>query len=330
MWCFKKYKAIAYLPTTYALLQYYLLEPYEVKETLFFINTTFPELISNRLSNVIPVRYISLYYHYLFLMKIHLYSFFNPKTPVYLGGNLPFADLFMKSFETVFYLEDGVGSYELVYNRERQVVKRNKSMLSRWLHGDRYPWYGLANNVRIIYLTGILPIPEIIANKVELIDLQLLWQQKNLSQKESILKVFLPEGIDKYMFVGYETLSLTQPFREDSGIHFLESDKIDVYRKLLSGYDESKVLIKVHPREKTDYSCYFPKARILKTPCPMELLTLMGLPVKRAISVNSTAIFNLGSSVEKIISGYDITPALAEEAKRRGLHDGISNRFTTK
>lgn len=62
----------------------------------------------------------------------------------------------------------------------------------------------------------------------------------------------------------------------------------------------------------------------------MELLTLMGLPVKRAISVNSTAIFNLGSSVEKIISGYDITPALAEEAKRRGLHDGISNRFTTK
>ena len=329
MWYFKRYKAIAYLPTTYTLLQYYLLEPYDVKDTLFLINLTLPKAVVNRLPNVKLLSSLSLYNRCTSSLIIHFYSFLNRKTPVYSGGDLQYVNWFLTFFETVFYLEDGVGSYEHVYNEERQVIQR-KSILKRWLCGDMYPRYGLADNVRKIYLTGILPIPEIISNKVELIDLKRLWQQKDSRQKENILKIFLPEGLNNKGLDNCETLLLTQPFSEDSSNHFSESDKIEVYRKLLSGYDEWKVLIKVHPREKTDYSYYFPKAQILQTPCPMELLMLLGLSVKKAISVNSTAIFNLGNSVEKIISGYDITPALAEEAKKRGLYDGISNRFTIK
>ena len=333
MWCLKKYKAIAYLPNTYALLQYYLLEPYKAEDTLFFIQDSFPKEVATRLPVAKNAGPFFLYSNYFFSPMIRFYSFLNHKTPVYLGGELQFTSLFLKCFDVCFYLEDGVVSYEIVCNKERSVIQKRKvrsGWLGRWLLGDLYPILGQAENVQTVYLTGILPIPEPIAHKVELIDLKLLWQQKDLQQKENILKVFLPEGFDKDRLVGCETLLLTQPFSEDFGECFPEQEKIDIYRKLLSGYDESKVLIKVHPREKTDYSCYFPQAKILRTSCPMELLMLLGLHIKRAVSVNSTAIFNLGNSVEKIISGYEVSPALAKEAKRRGLYDGISNGSENK
>ncbi|WP_195372678.1 MULTISPECIES: hypothetical protein [Parabacteroides] len=43
-------------------------------------------------------------------------------------------------------------------------VKR-KNWMSRLVWGDGCPGFGLADNVRTFYLTGILPIPEIIAGK---------------------------------------------------------------------------------------------------------------------------------------------------------------------
>lgn len=142
--------------------------------------------------------------------------------------------------------------------------------------------------------------------------------------------MFLPQDIDLNLFNDCDTILLTQPFSEYSEGNFAESDKIDVYHQLLAGYDESKVLIKVHPAESTDYSVYFPSAKIIAIPCPMELLALLGIPLCRAITVNSTAIYSLGDSVEKIITGYDVTPTLIKEAKRRNLYDGISNKLKTK
>lgn len=327
MWFFKKYKAIAYLPNSYALLQYYLLEPNKIEDTFFLFDGAFPKSISSQVQGAKILNLHNRYTRCLSSIMVHFCSLLNRKTPVYLASKITFTNLFLKYVDTAFYLEDGTASYELdAYKNDKQVIERNTSMLNRWMYGDFYPRYGSADTVLKIYLTGLLPISKIIANKVELINLKLLWQQKSLEQKENILKVFLPDGLNKSRLEKCEVLLLTQPFSEDSDDIFLESDKIDVYRKLLSGYDESKVLIKVHPREKTDYSHYFPKAQILRTPCPMELLTLTGLQIKRAVSVNSTAIFSLDDSVEKIISGYDVTPALIADTKRRGIYDGSSNR----
>ncbi|WP_455637984.1 glycosyltransferase family 52 [Parabacteroides sp.] len=319
MWHLNKYRAIAYLPTPYALLQYYLLEPYKAEDTLFFIHDGFPKAVSNRIPGAILLSGSSKWAFRISSILIRFYACLNRKMPVYLGGDLTFTNLFLECFDTVFYMEDGTASYVLVHNTERQTKQRNESMMNRWLYGNWQPWYGLAECVRKVYLTGILPIPEIIADKVELIDLELLWQQKDSKQKENIQNIFVPKDLDKTGFDNCKVLLLTQPFSEDSDGYFSESDKIEVYRKLVAGYDESEVLIKVHPREITDYSHYFPRVRILRTTCPMELLMLLGLSVQRAVSVNSTAIFNLNQSVEKIISGYNVTPALAEEAKRRGI-----------
>lgn len=325
---FGKYKAITYLSNPYALLQYYLLAPFPIEDTLFFFHN-FPLSIVQSVSATKQVAK-SDKGRYLLILKVYWCALCNRDIPVYLNGRTFLSNLFLRLFKHLFYLEDGVGSYELVLRPEYQKIKKDNRLLYRWLWGDRYPCFGLADNVECIYLTGILPIPDIISKKVQLINLYTLWQQKSPDQKKEILDVFLPQEIALSLFDNCDTVLLTQPFSEYSEGNFSESDKIEVYRRLLAGYDESKVLIKVHPSESTDYSVYFPSAKIIANPCPMELLVLLDIPLCKAITVNSTAIYNLGDSVEKIITGYDVTPALIKEAKRCNIYDGISNKLKTK
>lgn len=325
---FSHYKAIVYVPNPYTLLQYYLLAPCKEEETLFFFHERFPVSIVQRVSGAKILsekdnsRYIS-------SLIVHWFALRNRNLSVYLGGWLLFTNLFIKLFKHLFYLEDGAASYEVVVQPEYQVEKKEKVWWKRWMFGDTYPLFGLADGVECIYLTGIFPIPDIILSKTKIIDLKSLWQQKSLTDKKRILDVFLFKEKDIELIKKCDTLLLTQPFSEYSSV-FTESDKIEVYRRLLTGYDESKVLIKVHPYEKTDYSIYFPLAQIINTPFPLELLMLQEITLHKVITVNSTAVFSLGDGIEKVISGYDVTPALIEEAKRRNIYEGISNKLVTK
>ena len=325
---FGHYKAIVYLPNPYALLQYYLLAPCKEEETLFLFHEKFPESVVQHISGA-KILSEKGKKRYVFSLIVHWFALRNHNLPVYLGGWLFFTDLFIKLFKHLFYLEDGTLSYEEVTNPEHHVTKKRKAWWRRWMFGDTYDPFGLADGVECIYLTGILPIPDIILPKTKVIDLKSLWQQKKTTEKKRILDVFQFEENDLELMKACDTLLLTQPFNEYSSI-FTESDKIEVYRRLLAGQDESKVLIKVHPYEKTDYSVYFPSAQIIHTPCPLELLLLQEITLHKVITVNSTAVFSIGDGIEKVISGYDVTPALTEEAKRRNIYNGISNKLVTK
>lgn len=323
---FKRYKAVAYLPNLYTLLQYLLLEPYKIEDTLFYIHPEFPVSVVPGLPESDFLKEGSKFQKVFSVFKIYWTILRNHNLPLYLGGYLFFIHVFLRYSKNAVYLEDGTASYEKIFDKENSVRSKRKNFLSRLLMGDLYPWFGLADNVRTIYLTGILPIPEIIADKVELINLKQLWLQKNKKQQEEIARIFLPSGFDRELIRRYDVLLLTQPFSECSGEYFSEEEKIEVYRRLVSGYDESCIVIKKHPAETTDYSKYFPKACIIDLPSPLELLVFMGLSAKTVLSVNSTAIFGMDAFKEKIVSGYDVTPALIRECKRRGIYDGISNK----
>lgn len=320
---FKRYKAVAYLPNLYSLLQYLLLEPYKIKDTLFFIHGEFPKLVASRLpeSNFLGENFLSKSFS---CLKVYLLVLFNKNIAVYLGGHLAFTNCFLRISKNPIYLEDGTASYEI--QKEKRSKQKQERLLARLFKGDIYPKAGLADHVQKIYLTGILPIPEIIANKVEIINLKSLWLLKTEAQKKEICHIFLPEGFDVNLIGKYGVLLLTQPFSECSWGRFSEKEKIEVYRKLISGYNESELVIKTHPSESTNYRKYFPKAHILDISCPLELLSLMGFRANTVISVNSTSVFGLEGFQEKIISGYDVTPELKREAIVRGIYEGISNR----
>lgn len=324
---FKRYKAIVYLPNLYTVLQYMLLESPEENDTLFFIHDKFPAEVSSRMKNVVYVMNTPAKKHLFSLLKIHYYAFIYRNIPVFLAGDLVYTDLFLSRFKNIFYLEDGIGSYVLADKEAMSFVCQRKSAWRRFISGDIHLRMGLADNVRKIYLTGILPLPASAAGKGEIINLKQLWVKKDPAQQKEIKRLFIPPDFDYSQMNDCEVLLLTQPFSEHSSGHFSEDEKIEVYRKLLEGIDESKVIIKPHPAETTDYRHYFPNVFVMDICCPLELLSFTGFKIKKAISVSSTAILNLDNSVGKIIGGHDITPALALETKRRGVYEITLNKY---
>lgn len=148
--------------------------------------------------------------------------------------------------------------------------------------------YGVHRNVNKVYLTGLGKIPKSIENKVEIVNLRNLWEKKSLEEKREILEFFsLEEDILK---IDGGIMIFTQPLSEDGIIS--EERKIELYEKVMEKYSMEKIIIKTHPREKTDYKKIFP-VKVLDKPVPFELLSLGGLKIDRAVTLFSTAALGI-------------------------------------
>lgn len=299
----KRYKALFYLSGTYTLFLYLLVKPCKTEETLFLF-TPIPQ-VSEQLKR--RINYLMLgndrtcgirkalnMLHDIFLIR--LLAFLYKKTPLYLVSN----HYFLHFFDTVIGIEDGLLSY--LDNTNPRIIPRT-NVFKNLLFGPIYPDYGYSKKVGKIYLTGMCLIPDALAGRAEVIDIRRLWERKNAEEKQEIIDLFLPGGTDVLLSSGREVILMTQPFSEDGFI--TESEKISIYKALAIGYEEKKLIIKSHPRERTDYSVCFPDAMIINGFCPMVLLVLTGLKVKTAISFNSTASYRFGESVEKVELGKE-------------------------
>jgi len=76
-----------------------------------------------------------------------------------------------------------------------------------------------------------------------------------------------------------------------------------MYETLLkdNNIDQSSLLIKTHYAEKTKYREYFPKACIIDTPVPAQLLDVMGYVADKAITISSSAIFAFAKPHTQVI-----------------------------
>ena len=163
-----------------------------------------------------------------------------------------------------------------------------------------------------IYLTKETDdIPERLKNKVEFISLKKLWDNSSKEKKNEILYVFGLETSLLKELSEKENILLTQPFSEDKVV--TEEEKIEIYKNIMKNYDEEKTVIKTHPREKTFYKDIFPKAVILDKPFPFELFSLMDSNFKKAVTVFSTSVMNLGKDVEIDFYGSRINDKLLKK-----------------
>lgn len=173
------------------------------------------------------------------------------------------------------------------------------------------------------YLTENLckEIPEEFKEKTEVVNLKRLWDNKMEEEKKLILDVFnFNEEILKK--ATKDTIMLiTQPVSEDGIIS--EEEKIEIYSKILDRYKNQSVIIKPHPREKTDYRKNFPNCYIMKEKYPIEILELVGIKLKKAVTLFSTAAFGLGKDVAIDFYGAEVNDKLF---KRFGNHDNIMKR----
>lgn len=127
-----------------------------------------------------------------------------------------------------------------------------------------------------------------------------LFRNLSRNEKKEIMGIF---GIDKNIIEKkYNILLLTQPFDIDYSA-ISENLKIELYKKIVEKYGEQKILIKTHPREKTDYEKYFPNCDVISDKFPVELLNFLPVKFKNVVAVSSTAaVYNTGKTT---VFGWD-------------------------
>ncbi len=135
----------------------------------------------------------------------------------------------------------------------------------------------------------------------ERINIANLWKNSSEWKKNFILKVFsIPpvESIKKDIVIFSQPLCIDAKFSED--------EVVNIFKPYVDKYGADNIIIKLHPRDAFDYKSAFPGISTLCTKAPQQLLDIMGVKFKTAITVCSSAVSSMDSNCEVIWIGAEI------------------------
>ena len=311
------FKNVLIIDTIYTLFLYMLLvSQVEFEQTFFFISDKLPDDIYRKLTNSYrfktPKNRLELWMFRFFLfITSSLRWKFIKNAIIYGVDNSIFSSGLVKN-NPMILLEDGASNYS---------IKKNKSkffLLKKLLFGNiaAYGCGGISPNIKKILLTGLLPIPIVIKEKVEIFSPYDLWDYSSKDKRRFIMDFFDVSDSDVKIMSNFNSILFTQPLSEDSFLLFEE--KKDLYLQLLQNCNKSKLLIKVHPRDKMDYKSIFKESYIFNKNIPMELLTMLGITFEHVYTIFSTAALSLPYKTNIHFMGTTIHPKLV---KSHGIID---------
>ena len=150
-----------------------------------------------------------------------------------------------------------------------------------------------------------------------------LWDNSPKEKKQFILNVFDINPSDIQILNSRDIILFTQQFSDD---HYLTVDEqITLYKKILSNYDQTKVIIKPHPRDSIDYKKKFPGIAVFEKIAPMQLLDLLDIHFKIAVTISSSAVLSIPYKLKIDWYGSRIHPKLLKIEGDRRLEDLLLN-----
>lgn len=295
-----------------------------LEENLYFFSDDFSQEIVNKFKNKIILKKskknIKLIRYY--KVRKFLKGILKENKEKLKGGNfflqdhLTYSQFFLNNFENKFFLiEDGVRNYTLKI-LEEESNKKKKTFLYKYMNIIKkyYPAFGLSEKIQKIYLTGILPIPNLIESKVKIVNIENLWNNLLEGEQEKILDIFniKIEKIKNLNKLKNKILLITQPLSEDRVI--TEQEKIKVYREIIEKQNVRKIYIKAHPREKINYKEVFKNFNIevIENTFPIELFLLLNIKFDKVITLFSTGALNFKGKAEVEFIGTEKYPKLYE------------------
>lgn len=246
----------------------------------------------------------------------------NEIEEIYLQDHITYSQFFLNNFiRKIYLLEEGILNYNdnILKNEFEKKIEKvrifhniKKSIIEK-IKKD-YKRFGLSEKIEKIYLTGLLPIPNLIKDKVEIININELWNNLSQKGKKEILDVFNIE-IEKIQIFDKDdkkNLLLTQPLSEDKII--TEKEKVEIYREIIEKQNVRKIYIKAHPREKTNYKEVFKNFNIevIENTFPIELFLLLNIKFDKVITLFSTGALNFKGKAEVEFIGTEKYPKLYE------------------
>lgn len=128
-----------------------------------------------------------------------------------------------------------------------------------------------------------------------------LWNKASSFKKRYIIDTFNLPSIDA---IHKDVVIFSQPLIEDA--HFSDKELTDVFNPYVKQFGAENILVKLHPRDKFDYEKAFPGISILRTKAPQQLLDIMGVKFKTAITVCSSAVSSMDKDCNIIWIGAEI------------------------
>ena len=195
--------------------------------------------------------------------------------------------------------------------RQRAVAKAHslQGFIEQAIYGKPFVWrFGENEQCKRIYLTEKNEAP-ILRNKEVIVNsFQELWQQATAEKQQFILDVFDVTPEDCARLQSKPIVFFSQPMVGDQLLNDVEY--VEVLQKIFDHYPHSELIIKTHPRDKFNYSKYFPDIAVFDKPVNLQLLSILSLSLKKAVTIFSTAVMDLPENVEIDWIGVDIHPKL--------------------
>lgn len=301
------YKNSCYVNGSYPLLLFLLMKAEgNLDDTFFFFGRGVPENIAKNFKNSWHlntyfkkknklIKYLEMYLLYRNLEKFLIKEELINKD-IYMQDDVSYSQFFLNHINKCYLLENGLANYKenILFEANKRFMNKNKikifrdKILKRSKY--RYKIFGLSNKIEKIYLTGIEKVPKIIESKTIIIDLKQIWDKLSYYKKQEILKIFNFEDLGIINKLNNKILLITQPLSEDGII--TEKEKIKIYKEITSKYKDENIVIKRHPREKTEYKKYFPNSIIIEKQFPLEILMLLNVKFTEVVTLFSTAALN--------------------------------------
>lgn len=299
----ESYSRVCVVSTVYTLLIYLLYSSFEeIKDTLFVIGKGINEEIRKKIPHLEYVDLTdsdSIFHKIISTIKLRkrLNSNYNLKDSSYWGQDSLFHSGTVLGHNKMTVIEDGFSSY---YYYEQHFTFKHR-LIRFIIHSkiDDTKVYGIGKHCSRLLGTGIGEFKDERKNILELVSIPTMWNNSDSEKRHFILRLFDVSEEELNTYKNKDVILLTQAAWQGKSTE----DMIRMYKEMLLPYEASRVLIKRHPREKLDYSVYFPEYEIITKPFPMELFSLVGVKFNVALTYNSTAVFSFPYELEKVI--YD-------------------------
>lgn len=207
---------------------------------------------------------------------------------------------FMMKKYSINLIEDGMDTYYTYHENWRNYLN--------YLFG--FPRkFGLSKYIKSIWALHPDKLPESIKNKGKHYDIDKYKKKIDSKFIPKMINVYIPEHDNIVEEITTKSknkkifLLLTQSYSEFG--HMTENKKIDIYRNIIKKYanEDHFIVIKVHPKETTDYYKIFPDYTILPAAVPIEIIYELFPPIDLCISINSTAMLNLNCNKKIMVNG---------------------------
>lgn len=305
----KNIERVCVVDTIYTLFLYLLISTAdEIKKTFVFFSSGIPEEIRKNFednSYYFDGKYKSYrrFCRNLIFTAKWKWPFLRNKNLTYWGQSHMFFSSGIIQNNKFNIVEDGLANYKRYEVRKRHSCRWLREKMYGPLYFKEEVW-GMHKNCNAIYLTGLMKVDDSIKEKVILVDINQLWKEADIEKRNIIYRLFNVEENDVQFFDADSVLLVTQCFSEDNLCS--EEAKIKMYQDIVKNYCGNKrLIIKVHPREKTDYSAIFPEAEIYKKKIPIELLMLIGAKIQSVVTVSSSFSYALPKHINSVVLGED-------------------------